>query len=68
LGLGKNWKVAESRFEPESSIIFLKIEEAPELWRDKSERTRIPTVIHDHVGKSASLQVGAIPPVKSPAR
>jgi hypothetical protein len=61
LGLGKNWKVAESRFEPESSIIFLKIEEAPELWRDKSQRTGIPMVIHDHVAKSASRQVGKFP-------
>jgi hypothetical protein len=29
LGLGKSWRVVESRFEPESSTFFLKVEETP---------------------------------------
>ena len=37
LGLGKSWRVVESRFEPESSTFFLKVEETPELWQSKGD-------------------------------
>ena len=49
LGLGKSWKVVESRFEPESSTFFLKVEETPELWPEESARAGTPVVCHDHV-------------------
>jgi transposase len=32
LGLGLNWEVVESRFEPESGTVFLEIHETPQLW------------------------------------
>lgn len=32
LGLGLNWEVMESRFEPESGTVFLRIGERPSLW------------------------------------
>ncbi len=32
LGLGVNWQVTESRFEKQSGIVFLEIEEKRELW------------------------------------
>lgn len=32
LGLGLNWEVVESRFEPETGTIFLEIRETPRLW------------------------------------
>jgi transposase len=32
LGLGLNWEVKESRFEPASGTVFLEICEAPKLW------------------------------------
>jgi hypothetical protein len=38
LGLGKSWRVVESRFEAESSTFFLKVEETPELWPPMSSR------------------------------
>ena len=49
LGLGKSWKVVESRFEPESSTFFLKVEETPELWPEESARAGTPVTCHDHV-------------------
>ena len=49
LGLGKSWKVVESRFEAESSTFFLKVEETPELWPEESARAGTPVVCHDHV-------------------
>ena len=49
LGLGKSWKVVESRFEAESSTFFLKVEETPELWPEESTRAGTPVVCHDHV-------------------
>ena len=49
LGLGKSWRVVESRFEPESSTFFLKVEETPELWPEESARAGTPVVCHDHV-------------------
>ena len=49
LGLGKSWKVVESRFEAESSTFFLKVEETPELWPEESARARTPVTCHDHV-------------------
>ena len=49
LGLGKSWRVAESRFEPESSTFFLKVEETPELWPEEGIRSGIPATFHDHV-------------------
>jgi hypothetical protein len=49
LGLGKSWRVVESRFEPESSTFFLKVEETPELWPKESARAGTPMVCHDHV-------------------
>jgi transposase len=38
LGLGINWEVVESRFEPESGTVFLEIAERPGLW----DSTRCP--------------------------
>ena len=32
LGLGLNWEVKESRFEPESGTVFLEVGERPSLW------------------------------------
>jgi transposase len=32
LGLGLNWEVSESRFEPASGTVFLEIRETPRLW------------------------------------
>ena len=49
LGLGKSWRVVESRFEAESSTFFLKVEETPELWPEESARAGTPVVCHDHV-------------------
>ena len=49
LGLGKSWKLVESRFEPESSTFFLKVEETPELWPEESARAGTPVTCHDHV-------------------
>ena len=49
LGLGKSWRVVESRFEPESSTFFLKVEETPELWPEESARAGTPVTCHDHV-------------------
>ena len=49
LGLGKSWKVVESRFEPESSTFFLKVEETPELWPEESARAGTEVTCHDHV-------------------
>ena len=49
LGLGKSWRVAELRFEPESSTFFLKVEETPDLWPEESARAGTPVVCHDHV-------------------
>ena len=43
LGLGKSWKVVESRFAPESSTFFLKVEETPELWPEESDGRNGPT-------------------------
>ncbi len=42
--------MAESRFESESSTLFLKVEETPELWPEESARAGNPVVCHDHVG------------------
>ena len=39
----------ESRFEPESSTFFLKVEETPELWPEESARAGTPVTCHDHV-------------------
>ena len=49
LGLGKSWRVVESRFESESATFFLKVEETPELWPEESARAGTPVVCHDHV-------------------
>jgi len=49
LGLGKSWRVVESRFEAESSTFFLKVEETPELWPEESARAGTPVTCHDHV-------------------
>jgi hypothetical protein len=49
LGLGKSWKVVESRFESESSTFFLKVEETPELWPEESALAGTPVTCHDHV-------------------
>jgi len=49
LGLGKSWKVMESRFEAESSTFFLTVEETPELWPEESARAGTPVTCHDHV-------------------
>ena len=49
LGLGKSWRVVESRFEAESSTFFLEVEETPELWPEESARAGTPVVCHDHV-------------------
>ena len=49
LGLGKSWRVVESRFEPESSTFFLEVEETPELWPEESARAGTPVTCHDHV-------------------
>ena len=49
LGLGKSWRVVESRFEPESSTFFLKVEETPELWPEESTRSGTPVACRDHV-------------------
>ena len=49
LGLGKSWKVVESRFEAESSTFFLEVEETPELWPEESARAGTPVTCHDHV-------------------
>jgi transposase len=38
LGLGLNWEVIESRYEKESSTVFLKLQETPKLW----DSTRCP--------------------------
>lgn len=32
LGLGLNWEVTESRFEPESGTVFLEIRETAQVW------------------------------------
>ena len=39
----------ESRFEPESSTFFLKVEETPELLPEESARAGTPVVCQDHV-------------------
>ena len=52
LGLGKSWKVVESRFEAESSTFFLEVEETPELWPEESARAGTPVVCHDHVERN----------------
>jgi transposase len=49
LGLGKSWRVVESRFEAESSTFFLEVEETPELWPEESARAGTPVTCHDHV-------------------
>src|SRR5579863_4823012 len=36
LGLGLNWEVIESRFERESGIVYLTIQETPRLWETVS--------------------------------
>jgi hypothetical protein len=49
LGLGKSWRVVKSRFEPESSTFFLKVEETPELRPEESARAGTSVICHDHV-------------------
>ena len=49
LGLGKSWRVVESRFEADSSTFFLNVEETPELWPEESTRSGTPVVCRDHV-------------------
>jgi len=54
----KAYRVLESRLEAKPSRLVLNADETPELRLEESERTGITTVIHDHVGKSASRHVG----------
>ena len=49
LGLGKSWRVVESRFEAESSTFSLKVEETPDLWPEESARAGTKVTCHDHV-------------------
>jgi hypothetical protein len=63
LGLGKSWRVVESRFEAESSTFFLKVEETPEFWPEESARARTPGDLSrprraDAVAASECLQQG----------
>ena len=58
----KAYRVLESRLEAKPSTLVLKVQETPELRLEESERTGIPTVIHDQsrqVAKSASRQVAS---------
>ncbi len=39
----------ESRFEVKSSMVFLRVEETPDLWPEKRARARTPVTCHNQV-------------------
>jgi transposase len=51
LGLGRNWRVTQTRYEASSNLFVISVEETPQLWegercpRDGAQ----PVVCHDHV-------------------
>ena len=56
LELGKTCRVLEAQIEFEPSTWVSKVQETPELWPEQSARAGTPMVVHDQVGKSASLR------------